>query len=217
MVYGTPEEKAFVKKWVDMVHSRVKGGEGKDQYSALDPGLQLWVAATMYETMVTMYEKVYGPFSPEDAERVYQEFSVFATSLQVPPEDWPKDRAAFKEYYQRVLNNDLHVVPSTKQVFHHIMHPQVPLALRPLMPPLLFLLRAFAIPLLPPEILDAFGLPHEQRRIEKMVMAFMLSSYRLTPEFIRHIPKRYYMRRTRKMVKILKDRGFTADMKMRDS
>jgi uncharacterized protein (DUF2236 family) len=32
MVFGTAEEKAYIKQWVDMVHSRVKGGEGKDQY-----------------------------------------------------------------------------------------------------------------------------------------------------------------------------------------
>ncbi|KAL4735026.1 hypothetical protein BDV11DRAFT_208878 [Aspergillus similis] len=98
MVYGSEEERSFIREWVNKMHSRVKGGEGDTKYHAQDPDLQLWVAATLYD---------------KRAERVYQEFAVFGTSLQVPRSKWPRDREAFWEsfiplmmYLLRILSVD---------------------------------------------------------------------------------------------------------------
>ena len=46
------EEKKAMKHYINMMHSRVKGGEGKTAYYAKDPHAQLWVAATIYATIL---------------------------------------------------------------------------------------------------------------------------------------------------------------------
>ncbi|CBF83016.1 predicted protein [Aspergillus nidulans FGSC A4] len=59
------------------MYSRVKGGEGDTKYHAQNPDLQLWVAATLARR-----------------RRVYHEFAVFGTLLQVPQSKWPRDQKA---------------------------------------------------------------------------------------------------------------------------
>jgi len=75
-------------------------GEG---YDANDVDAQLWVAATIYWSMVESYEMVFGKLEEERAERVYREFSVMATALRVPAEKWPRDREAFKVYWDKMV------------------------------------------------------------------------------------------------------------------
>ncbi|KAL4898381.1 hypothetical protein BDV59DRAFT_206854 [Aspergillus ambiguus] len=214
MVYGTPEEKKLIRQWVNRAHARVKGREGDEKYNANDPHLQLWVAATLYAAAINMYERLYGPFPPERAERIYQEYSVYATSLRVPPELWPKDRAAFWEYYWGVVNNELEVVPEAKAIFYHIMHPKVPLGLKLFVPLILSINRTFAIDLLPTKVSAGFGLKTEAQRSDRFVQKLVLALYRITPGFIRHFPKNYYMGRAKAMVKMLQEQGFT-NLRMR--
>ncbi|KAF9884408.1 hypothetical protein FE257_001808 [Aspergillus nanangensis] len=214
MVYGTDEEKSLVRQWVNRAHARVKGGSGDDKYNANDPHLQLWVAATLYASMSAMYERMWGEFPPERAERIYQEYSVYATSLRVPMELWPKDRAAFWEYYWGVVNNDLVVVSEAKEIFYHIMHPKVPFYLRPLVAMLLPINRSFAIDLLPAKVSAGFGLKTETGRGDRLLQRVVLSLYNVTPPFIRYYPKTYYMGRAKTMVKMIKEQGF-ANLRMR--
>ena len=103
--YATPEEFAVVRRAVNRAHAPVHGEarDGQPAYNAYDPELQLWVAATLYETMMRLHDQVFGALTEEDAENVYQEFSKVATALQVPPESWPEDLAAFAEYWDRML------------------------------------------------------------------------------------------------------------------
>lgn len=216
MVYGTPEEKKLIRQWVNRAHARVKGREGDEKYNANDPHLQLWVAATLYATMVAMYERLWGPFEPEKAERLYQEFAIYATSLRVPPELWPQDREAFYEYYDDVVNRDLVVVPEAKEIFYHIMHPKVPFLHRLFVPTVLSINRSFAVDLLPPKVSAGFGLSTETSRWDRAVMGMVLSMYNYTPAFIRHFPKTYYMGRARKMVAMLKEQGFV-NLRMRNA
>lgn len=64
--------------------------KSKRTYSALDPKLQLWVAATGFGTAM-IYRDMAGWFtSPEDQEQLLQEFSTVGTGLQVPLSMWPR-------------------------------------------------------------------------------------------------------------------------------
>jgi uncharacterized protein (DUF2236 family) len=85
MAYGTPEERRTVIEMVHHAHKPVKG----PGYSADDPDLQLWVAATLYACGVDIYEKMLGKLDQTFSEQVYQEYSVMATSLRVPREMSP--------------------------------------------------------------------------------------------------------------------------------
>ncbi len=95
MGLGTDEERRAIAKMVNRAHVPVRG-EG---YSAFDPDLQLWVAATLAEVGKQMYEKVFGPLDPDTVERLYREGWVYGTALQVPEEMWPPSRAEFERYW----------------------------------------------------------------------------------------------------------------------
>ena len=69
--------------------------KSKRTYSALDPKLQLWVAATGFGTAM-IYRDMAGWYtSPEDQEQLLQEFSTVGTGLQVPLSMWPRTVVSF--------------------------------------------------------------------------------------------------------------------------
>ncbi|KAJ0423189.1 hypothetical protein BJY00DRAFT_321887 [Aspergillus carlsbadensis] len=209
MIFGTPEEKAAMKAWVDRAHSRVKGevqsGERKSEaYDAMNPELQLWVAATIYASMVGMYEKVYGEIPPLKAELVYQAYACMGTSLQVPREMWPADRKAFRVYWDDMIANKLAVTPDARGVLDELFHPKgLPLWARPIAWVLLPIVRPLTIEQLPPNIRDGFGLKSTRstRAIAGLFMSTVAVTYPITPGFIRHWQKTYSLRLLRKRMR----------------
>lgn len=97
---GTEEERRQLVRMVNRAHAPVRSS---GRYSAFDPDLQLWVAATLAHNGEQMYERVFGPMTPETRERIYQESQVFGTALQVDPAMWPATRADFEDYWRQGL------------------------------------------------------------------------------------------------------------------
>ncbi|HLJ07244.1 MAG TPA: oxygenase MpaB family protein, partial [Acidimicrobiia bacterium] len=64
VTFGTPEESRAVAAMVTEAHRAVAGAG----YRASDPELQLWVAATLYDTAVLIYERLLGPLDPAAAD-----------------------------------------------------------------------------------------------------------------------------------------------------
>ncbi|HET6878380.1 MAG TPA: oxygenase MpaB family protein [Jatrophihabitans sp.] len=95
---GTDDERARYRDAVNEVHRFVRSKPGSPvPYNAFDPHLQLWVAACLYYGAVDLYERMHGPMP--DADAFYRRAIRFGTTLQVPPELWPPDRAAFAAYW----------------------------------------------------------------------------------------------------------------------
>lgn len=85
---------------VHRAHGPVRGVDGQGRpYSAFDPDAQLWVAATLYWAGEQVRHRVWGTLPADQAERMYREYAALATSLGVPEENWPRDRAAFAAYW----------------------------------------------------------------------------------------------------------------------
>lgn len=97
---GTEEEKQKLVRMVNRAHAPVRS---PGRYTAFDPDLQLWVAATLARNGEQMWERVFGPMTPATRERVYRESHVFGTALQVDPSTWPPTRAAFEDYWEQGL------------------------------------------------------------------------------------------------------------------
>ncbi|KAL4957091.1 hypothetical protein BDW69DRAFT_201969 [Aspergillus filifer] len=205
MIFGTDEDKANMKAWVDQAHARVKSEVGSRPYSALDPELQLWVAITIYASMVGMYELIYGPLPPEMAERVFQAFSVMGTSLQVPKEMWPKNLKEFRMYWRDMVENQLRVTADAELVMKEIFHPvrSVPLWARPAVLVAMPFIRRLTIEQLPPTLREQFHVKSTKssRAISGLFVSGMACVYPFTPLFIRQFPKSYAMRLFRKKVK----------------
>lgn len=188
---GTEADAAAIRRTVNRAHVPVRG----DGYNAMDGQLQLWVAATLYDSAITMYERVYGPLSPDDGERVYREYAVLGTALQMPVDLWPADRAAFAAYWSASLDG-LSVSASVNAVQEQIWRPAtVPVWARIAMP----LVRFVTAGLLPSSVRGLFGLSwsdRQQRRFDRLlrVVAFV---YPKLPAVVRHSPQRHYLRRLR--------------------
>src|SRR3954453_16379137 len=94
ILLGTEEERAAIARMVNRAHVPVKG-EG---YTAFDPTLQLWVAATLPYTGEQMYERTFGPMDPATRERAYRDSWALGTALQVTEDMCPPTRPAFDPY-----------------------------------------------------------------------------------------------------------------------
>lgn len=101
---GTDAERAAMRREVNRAHRRVHSRPGDPvRYNAFDPELQLWVAACLAWGVEDVYTKLWGEPDPATAEAMYRHSARFGTTLQVPEEMWPADRAAFEEYWQDAL------------------------------------------------------------------------------------------------------------------
>ena len=99
---GTDEERAAYRAATNTSHRHVRSRPGSPvKYNAFDPELQLWVAACIYKGVVDSVTYLFGPLSDEDADELYRESARFGTTLQMRPEIWPADRAAFAQYWDR--------------------------------------------------------------------------------------------------------------------
>ncbi|MEV4056745.1 oxygenase MpaB family protein [Amycolatopsis sp. NPDC049688] len=93
---GTDAERAAYRQGVNRAHARVHSTAASPvAYDAFDTELQLWVAACLYKG----FEDVHRAFFGGEPGRFYAAAAPLGTTLQVRPEMWPVDRAAFEEYW----------------------------------------------------------------------------------------------------------------------
>jgi uncharacterized protein (DUF2236 family) len=103
---GTDADRNLIRSAVDTAHRQVRSTTASPvRYNAMDPKLQLWVAACLYRYYVDAHEFLYGPLDDVSADAVYSDAQRLGTTLQVRPDMWPADRIAFEEYWKRSLDD----------------------------------------------------------------------------------------------------------------
>jgi uncharacterized protein (DUF2236 family) len=191
LVYGSPAQVAAVQAMVQRAHRPVRS----DSYDASDARLQLWVAATLYETAASLHARVFGPLDEASADRVYRDYAVVGTALGMPSDLWPVDREAFRLYWEAQLAQ-LEVDERVRAVAAQVLHPQSgPVWLRTIMP----VARLATAGLLPPALREAYALPWDdgrRRRFDRL-MDVTARVYPLLPVRLRHWPKSHLLRRLR--------------------
>ncbi|MBG6108521.1 oxygenase MpaB family protein [Frigoribacterium sp. CG_9.8] len=189
LVFGTPEQVASMRSMVQRAHAPVRS----ETYDASDAGLQLWVAATLYDTAATLHARVFGPLDAESADSVYQDYAIVGTALGMPVALWPVDREAFALYWEAQLAR-LEVDDRVRAVGEQLLHPASgPLWMRALMP----IARLASGGLLSPALREAYALPwndRRQRRFDRM-MNVTARLYPRLPARLRHWPKNHLLRR----------------------
>jgi uncharacterized protein (DUF2236 family) len=189
-MYGTTEERLALRKQIDRVHAEVRSLPGDDvAYNAFDPELQLWVAACLYKGVEDVHETFVGPLTPELVDGVlYPHGARLGTTLQVTDAMWPKDRAAFEEYWQAGLAQ-IHMDDVTRAYLHTVADLSFLVAplgrwgrpLRPLLRPIGHL---FTGGFLPDEFRRELQLPwteRDQRRFDRITS--------LSAALVRHLPR----------------------------
>jgi uncharacterized protein (DUF2236 family) len=197
---GTDDDVRAVRARVGAAHAPVRG-EG---YSAVDPDLQLWVAATLYESAVLIHDLVLGPADDgpagdELADRMYADAASLGTALQMPADLWPADRAAFKIYWDAELAK-AEASPEVQAVARTLLDPHhLPFVLRGWFP----LIRRLSVGLLPPGIAEILGLEFTERDAVKLQrdLRRIARWYPRLPGFVRFAPQRYYLRQLRRSYK----------------
>ncbi|GAA2223998.1 DUF2236 domain-containing protein [Herbiconiux moechotypicola] len=190
---GTPDDARRMRAAVNRAHAPVHGDPTRSApaYDAHDPALQLWVAATLYDTAISLYERTFGPLGPEEGERVYREYARLGTDLQMPLELWPADRAAFRAYLDSTLAT-LSVDPAVSGVATALFRAEnAPRWLRAVMP----LARFVTVGLLPPNVRELYGfdwsVTHERRL--RRTLGGVSAVYRVLPAAVRRWPQRHYL------------------------
>ena len=205
-VFATPDELEEVVGRVNRAHAPVRSGlagspesavvPASASYSAFDPNDQLWVAATLYQTATTVYEKTFGALSPSDAEDVYQRYAVLGSALQMSAELWPADVAAFGTYWSAAVAR-LDVTDAARQVAQDLLYPRTaPLWLRLAMPTA----RLLTVGLLDDDLRRQFVLAwstRSQRRFDRL-FGILAVVYPRLPRRLRHLPRDYFLRELRK-------------------
>lgn len=101
---GTDEERKAYRRAVNKQHMQVRSDESSPvEYNAMDPELQLWVAACLYKGFEDIYIAYMGELPADELDDIYRSAAPLGTTLQVREDMWPESRAAFEEYWQRNL------------------------------------------------------------------------------------------------------------------
>lgn len=185
---GTEDEKRRYREAVNTAHRQVRSTDSSPvDYNAFDRRLQLWVAACLYRGVEDVGDIFGEPLTEDEKEQRYQESSVLATTLQVPPEMWPKDRKAFDEYW----NESLAQVSIDETIRGHLLDIARVRFLRAPIPQLVGGLGLFiTIGFLPQRFREEMRLawsPRQQRRWNRLMRA-IARGVRVLPGPLRRFP-----------------------------
>ena len=189
---GSAAQKKAFRDGVNRAHAQVYSTpDSPVRYNAFDVDLQLWVGACLYKGGLDIHRIFIGELDDEDADRHYREGMALATTLQVPPEMWPPDRAAFDRYWQESLAK-VHIDDTVREYLYPIAAGRMRGVRLP--GPLQRWSDGFSLLIttgfLPQRFRDQMRLPWDatrQRRFDRL-MAVLRTANRLAPRFVRQFP-----------------------------
>ena len=189
---GSDAQKAAYRRAVNKAHAQVYStDESPVKYHAFDKDLQLWVAACLYKGGVDVYRLFVGELDDESADQHYVDGMNLGTTLQVSPDMWPANRAAFDEYWQRSLDQ-VHIDDTVRNYLYPIAAGRIrgvklPARLQRRMDGFSLLITTG---FLPQRFRDEMQLPWteaHQRRFNRLIKVLSVVNHAL-PSFVRQFP-----------------------------
>lgn len=183
IVFGSGADAARAARSVERAHARVQGrlehGTRRfppgTAYDGRDPDLVRWVWATLVDTAWVVYQRFVAPLDAEACEGFYADHRVVGRLFGVPPDRVPPDWCAFRTWFDAALESDvLEVTPVAREIGQAVFEPTGGT-------PQGRLARSITAGLLPERLRDAFGLPWDASRAEKLD-ALVASVRRLRPQ-----------------------------------
>jgi len=192
---GTPQQRATMTAQVHKAHRPVTSAGAPDHpaYDAGDPALQLWVAATLYDSAMLVHRQVFGLLPPDDAEALYRDYGILGTALGMPATLWPATTADFADYWNRQIQQ-LRVDDTIRGVAGELLAASAaPWWIKMLMPVARFLTAG----LLPASVREMFGLAWSPARERALGLFFRAARIlvKVLPKRIRHAPMHFYLKR----------------------
>jgi uncharacterized protein (DUF2236 family) len=199
---GTSEEKLAYRRMVNRAHAPVKSKDQAEiKYNAMDPDLQLWVAACIAKFIFDSVARFGKVLNKEEAKELYLRLKPLGTMLQVREDMWPADIEAFEAYWHDFCSK-LDILPAVREQ----LTPFIDLALfHPLVGKLFGSFnRLMTAGHLPPELRAQMGLSWtsiEQRKFDKY-LSRAIAINKLLPRVIRQGGHIMLMSKFRKSIRL---------------
>lgn len=181
LVYGSMPQVLRAAHKVHKTHEEIKGkipyhaGAFKQgsEYRANEINAMIWVHATLWETLVTMYEKLEEPLSQAEKNRFYEETKLFAMMFGIPESALPRDWDEFMAYNQAMWNSaQLTVTDNARILKEDLFTPKSIFLIFPL-----WIQETVTAAHLPPRIRKAYGMEYDTW--EKFNSAWLMASAKL--------------------------------------
>lgn len=203
MTFGDRAEALRLARKIYKIHRGISGeirgnvGQFRDghKYSALQIDAMFWVAATLWDTSILIYEATVRRLSPIEKEQYYSETKVFCRLFGIPADAMPDTWVDFRRYFEAMLQSQTLEVDQTARALGR----QVLCPTRPSARPMYAWLEVFTASLLPTRFRLAFGLP-DGRRVEAVRACSLVALRRglkHLPDGIRFCPA--YLRAERRL------------------
>ncbi len=198
--FGSREEAEETGRIVQAMHRRVKGktparygpvAKGTP-YDASDPELGLWVLATLADSALVYYERIFGALPARERDRYWSEYRQVGELLGLPPESMPATHSGLERYLDgRLRDGSLWISAERRdQATAMILEPPYTGLLRAAVMPVTETVRLISIGLLPPEIRRLFGFgwdPGREALLRSTLLQLRLGT-RFWPDAVRLHP-----------------------------
>jgi uncharacterized protein (DUF2236 family) len=196
IVFGDHDQVRNALRQFNTVHRNVRGslreGQGRfpegNSYTAQDPGLKLWVHATLIDTSLLVYDAFVAPLSTRERARFYEESKVIGGWLGIPASVFPATLHDFEEYMEEMVEGDtLAVTRLTRDLASDVLYPNAGLLPRSS----LGIVRFATAGLLPPRLRRDYEFkwgPSQERLLEAMSKMYRLARP-LAPKSIALMPQ----------------------------
>jgi len=172
--FGTREEAEETGAIVQAMHRRVRGKVPADYgpiakgtpYDASDPELGLWVLATLADSALVYYERIFGDLQPEARERYWSEYRRVGELLGLPPDSMPATVDDLGDYVESRLGDGSLWISGERrdQAVQMILEPPYSGWLRTAVTPLTETIKLVSVGLLPAQIRELFGFSWDPAR-----------------------------------------------------
>jgi uncharacterized protein (DUF2236 family) len=165
--FGTREEAEETGHVVQAMHRRVRGRTPAKYgpipkgtpYDASDPQLGLWVLATLADSALVYYERIFGSLAADERERYWSEYRQVGELFGLPPDSMLATHGDLREYINgRLSDGSLWISDERRQQAERmILEPPYSGVMRAAVIPLTETIRLISTGLLPPEIRRLYG------------------------------------------------------------
>ncbi|HWC47478.1 MAG TPA: oxygenase MpaB family protein [Solirubrobacterales bacterium] len=172
--FGGREEAEETGRIVQAMHRRVRGKTPADYgpvpkgtpYDASDPELGLWVLASLADSAVVYYERIFGSLTADEREQYWSEYRQVGELLGLPSDSMPATYEGLQEYVAGRLNDGSLWISDARreQAVQMILEPPFTGWLRTAAIPLTETIRLISVGLLPAEIRALFGFSWDPAR-----------------------------------------------------
>lgn len=195
MVFADLDAAEQSARRVHAVHRHIEGTIDQDvghlargaPYRANQSDALAWVAATLWDTSLLVYESVVGPLGARDRDRYVDESRRFGALFGLLPSELPASASELEEYMARMLSpgSPIALDETARVLARDLMRPP-----SPALAPVWGLYRQATAMWLPAHLASGFGLGHDERaRASQAAMIALARAARpLAPRSLRYLP-----------------------------